>query len=225
MAPSCDARAALAPWRLRSAMSPVFCCSRLYQRLLPVCALLAAHCGSSGSPPQMAGVSGNAGSGDQSSGNAGNVGGTSSSGKGGNGNNSFGGAITPVPGAPDCGLGDNAAFCDSFDDIAADNGRAGELSVHKWSGARQQPQAPTGAGSVIGIIDGKIPSCRNGIPDVVGPDKDTLICDANPTLTSKHLLTACAAQNYGQNSYRIRQPFDFTGRTGTIVFDGEGFNI
>jgi len=179
----------------------------------------------------MAGVSGSAGAGvasggedTSSSGNSGNVGGTSSTGSAGKGNNSFGGAITAVPGTPGCGLGDKAAFCDSFDDIAADNGRAGELSVHKWSGARQQPQAPTGAGSVIGIIDGKIPSCRNGIPDTVSPDKDTLICDANATLTSKHLLTACAAQNYGQNSYRIRQPFDFTGRTGTIVFDGEGFN-
>jgi hypothetical protein len=34
-----------------------------------------------------------------------------------------------------------------------------------------------------------------------------------------------AAQNYGQNSYRIRQPFDFTDRTGTIVFDAEGRNV
>jgi hypothetical protein len=33
------------------------------------------------------------------------------------------------------------------------------------------------------------------------------------------LLVAVAAQNYGQNGYRIRQPFDFAGRTGKIVFD------
>jgi hypothetical protein len=37
------------------------------------------------------------------------------------------------------------------------------------------------------------------------------------------LLTACAAQNYGQNAYRIRQPFDFKGRTGKIVLDAEGY--
>ena len=34
------------------------------------------------------------------------------------------------------------------------------------------------------------------------------------------LLIATAAQNYGQNGYRIRRPFDFADRTGTIVFDG-----
>src|SRR6478735_11590129 len=126
--------------RLRFAMSAVFCCSRLGQRLLPVFALLAAHCGSNSSPPQMAGVSGSAGagvaSGGEDAGNSGNVGGTSSTSSAGKGNNSFGGAITAVPGTPGCGLGDKAAFCDSFDDIAADNGRAGELDVHKWSGAR-----------------------------------------------------------------------------------------
>ena len=32
-------------------------------------------------------------------------------------------------------------------------------------------------------------------------------------------MTAVAMQNYGVNSYMIRQPFDFAGRTGKIVFD------
>ena len=32
-------------------------------------------------------------------------------------------------------------------------------------------------------------------------------------------MTVAAMQNYGLNSYRIRQPFDFAGRTGKIVFD------
>ena len=32
-------------------------------------------------------------------------------------------------------------------------------------------------------------------------------------------MTAVAIQNYGNNSYMIRQPFDFANRTGTIVFD------
>jgi hypothetical protein len=36
---------------------------------------------------------------------------------------------------------------------------------------------------------------------------------------------AVAAQNYGQNSYRIRQPFDFAGRTGKIVFDAEAYMV
>ena len=32
-------------------------------------------------------------------------------------------------------------------------------------------------------------------------------------------MTAVSMQNYGVNSYIIRQPFDFAGRTGKIVFD------
>ncbi len=39
------------------------------------------------------------------------------------------------------------------------------------------------------------------------------------------MLVVTAAQNYGQNSYRIRQPFDFAGRTGKVVFDAQGFII
>src|SRR5262249_7633752 len=35
------------------------------------------------------------------------------------------------------------------------------------------------------------------------------------------LLMAAAEQSYGQLSLRIRQPFDFRDRTGTIVFDVE----
>jgi hypothetical protein len=61
--------------------------------------------------------------------------------------------------------------------------------------------------------------CRDGLPSQVFPDSDTLICDPNSAIASPHLMVAVAAQNYGQNSYRIRQPFDFAGRTGTIVFD------
>lgn len=48
-----------------------------------------------------------------------------------------------------------------------------------------------------------------------------MICDANSNVDSRHLLVAVGAQNYGQNSYRIRQPFDFAGRTGKIVFDAD----
>jgi hypothetical protein len=55
----------------------------------------------------------------------------------------------------------------------------------------------------------------------VFPDDDTLVCDPSSDIASHHLLVAVAAQNYGQNSYRIRQPFDFAGRTGKIVFDAE----
>jgi hypothetical protein len=66
-----------------------------------------------------------------------------------------------------------------------------------------------------------LPSCRPGLPASVFPDQDTLLCDPRTEIRSHHLLTAVASQNYGQNSYRVRQPFDFEGRTGRIVFDAE----
>jgi len=211
-------------------MSFSYCGSRVCQWLLPVLALMGAHCSSASSPSHTPGGSGNAGEGVSAGSPGGNPGGSpgNSGGAGpseaGKGNNSFGGAIVTMPGAPGCGLGDKAAFCDTFDAPATDTGRGGELDVHKWSGARQQPQAPTGGGLAIGIIKGQMPNCRAGIPDLVSPDRDTLICDGTDALKSNHLLTSCAAQNYGQNSYRIRQPFDFSGRTGKIVLDAEGYN-
>jgi hypothetical protein len=102
------------------------------------------------------------------------------------------------------------------------HGRAGELDARSWSAGRLAPQLPTGNGTAIGIGPGAIPNnCRSGLPAQVNPSQDALICTANSNIMSSHLMVAAAAQNYGQNSYRIRQPFDFGGRTGKIVFDAE----
>ena len=38
-------------------------------------------------------------------------------------------------------------------------------------------------------------------------------------------MTAIAIQNYGNNSYMIRQPFDFANRTGKIVFDVDAVSL
>jgi len=71
----------------------------------------------------------------------------------------------------------------------------------------------------LGIGMALIPECRPDLPDRVWPPNDALICQPTFDVGSGHLLAATAAQYYGQNGYRIRQPFDFTGRTGKIVFD------
>src|SRR5262249_49939325 len=64
-----------------------------------------------------------------------------------------------------------------------------------------------------------IPQCRAGITqNSVFPPNDTLICDPSGARSSQ-LMTAVSMQNYGVNSYMVRQPFDFAGRTGKIVFD------
>lgn len=121
-----------------------------------------------------------------------------------------------------CGL-PLAAFCDTFDAPARTQGRAGELDATRWSAARVMPAGPSANGMALPIGVATIPACRAGVPAQVLPPRDTLICDATAGIDSHHLLVATAAQNYGQNSYRIRQPFDFAGRTGRIVFNAEAF--
>jgi hypothetical protein len=122
-----------------------------------------------------------------------------------------------MPGPPGCGL-DAAAFCDPFDAVAV-GGRARELDGSLWSGARAAANGPSSDGNAMPIGGATLPPCRVGLPSVVMPEQDALICDTITTIQSNHLLVATAAQNYGQSSFRIRRPFDFAARTGTIVFD------
>ncbi|HVU02502.1 MAG TPA: hypothetical protein VHE30_12150 [Polyangiaceae bacterium] len=122
----------------------------------------------------------------------------------------------PVMGAPGCGFA-AAAFCETFDGPGAVQGRAGELDRKFWSGSRMHGQLSTTHPMAVGMAE--IPTCRPGIPSAVWPEQDALVCDPTPDVQSSHLLVGVASQNYGQNSYRIRQPFDFSGRTGKVVFD------
>jgi hypothetical protein len=138
-----------------------------------------------------------------------------------NATGSDGSSSAPGPG---CGL-EATAFCDTFDAPSTTRGRAGELDPQKWSGSRLVVQLPTTGGNPFPIMPAAIDNCRSGLLLTAFPDNDTLICDPSATVASPHLLVAVAAQNYGENSYRIRQPFDFAGRTGTIVFDAEAFNL
>ena len=122
----------------------------------------------------------------------------------------------PKIGVPGCGF-QTAAFCDTFDAPSGRQGRAGELDSLFWSAGRNQGQLSTTRAMGIGMA--VIPECRPGMSTHVWPDGDTLICNPTANVASNHLLVATAAQNYGQNGYRIRQPFDFANRTGKIVFD------
>jgi hypothetical protein len=122
----------------------------------------------------------------------------------------------PKIGEPGCGFA-TAAFCDTFGAPSVVRGRAGELDTIFWSAGRMQGQLSTTRAMGIGMA--LIPECRPGMTNHVWPPDDTLICHPTFDLSSGHLLIAAAAQNYGQNGYRIRQPFDFAGRTGKIVFD------
>lgn len=119
-------------------------------------------------------------------------------------------------GGAGCGL-ESAAFCDTFDKPSQNRGRAGELDAKLWSAGRMGGQINADHAMPVGMA--LLPQCRSDVPAKAWPPNDTRICDATPDVKSGHLLVGAAAQNYGQNGYRIRQPFDFKGRTGKIVFD------
>ncbi|MEP6653788.1 MAG: hypothetical protein ABJA82_10535 [Myxococcales bacterium] len=148
-----------------------------------------------------------------------------------------------VIGGPGCGLA-AAAFCDTFDAPSTQQGRGGELDSRYWSASRLDtlglgqfgntnpapsafalPGATLRTVQVLNGTNSSLPDCRAGLPAQVLPDQDTLICDPSDDIHSGYLLTAVAAQNYGENSYRIRQPFDFAGRTGKVVFASDAFTL
>ncbi|HET7543376.1 MAG TPA: hypothetical protein VFK05_26060 [Polyangiaceae bacterium] len=218
--------------------------------LLPFGALLAltlTHCGSShGTSPTniAASASGNnsvsAGGDDASSGGTSSTGGSASAAagsapRGGDGNTIGGASTLPVGGSgqyPDtfdpndsppkigeagCGF-DTAAFCDTFGGASKLGGRSRELDSIFWSAGRMFGAFSTNHAMPLGMA--QIPDCRPDLPGQVWTAQDTLICNPTFDVASGHLLSAVAAQNYGQHGFRIRQPFDFTGRTGKIVFDG-----
>lgn len=126
--------------------------------------------------------------------------------------------VAYTPKAGDCGFA-RPAFCDTFESSAQDGGSAGELDPVRWSVTRAGPSEHASLDEAFAVGPSKLPACRAGQADRVLAPNDTLICDPIKSIGSRHLHTATAAQNYGLSSYRIRQPFDFSGRTGTIKFD------
>jgi hypothetical protein len=194
--------------------------------------------GASSGGTASGGGTANGGSGNGSASNGGTSNGGTSNGGASNGGASNGGAsnggttsgtggkpvTTYPPGPPGCGLA-QAAFCDTFDRSAGAVTRAGELDPKKWSAARFCDMGPEADDQAVTVGPATMPACRGDLHGTVFPNHDAVICDATNEIHNNHLLVLAAAQNYGQNSYRIRQPFDFADRTGTIVFDAQGYNV
>lgn len=125
----------------------------------------------------------------------------------------------PKPGT--CGF-DAPAFCDTFEDgpRGSAGARSGELDAALWSVARGVPFNAASFDDAIQIGPALIGKCRADLSDTtVLPDDDVLVCDPIDTIPTRHALGTAAAQNYGLSTYRIRRPFDFAGRTGTIKLD------
>ncbi|HEY4187518.1 MAG TPA: hypothetical protein VGP07_20745 [Polyangia bacterium] len=126
---------------------------------------------------------------------------------------------TYVPQPGTCGF-DSPAFCDTFETGPSQGGRAGELDPAHWSVVRGSPYNSASFDDAFGIGPALIGTCRADLSNArVLPDSDVLICDPIATIPTRHVLATTAAQNYGLSTYRIRQPFDFTGRMGTIKLD------
>jgi hypothetical protein len=127
-------------------------------------------------------------------------------------------AYVPSPGT--CGFTD-PAFCEDFEGgPAPGGGRSGELDPARWSVARGQPYNSASFDDAIRVGPALIGACRADLSNArVLPDSDVLVCDPTPTVPTRHALATAAEQNYGLATYRIRQPFDFAGRTGTIKLD------
>ncbi|HEX2660906.1 MAG TPA: hypothetical protein VHU40_21640 [Polyangia bacterium] len=127
-------------------------------------------------------------------------------------------AYVPSPGT--CGFA-TPAFCEDFEaGPAATVGRSGELDPARWSVARGEPYNSAWFDDVFRVGPALIGECRADLSNTrVLPDHDVLVCDPTPLVPTRHALAAVAEQNYGLASYRIRQPFDFAGRTGTIKLD------
>jgi hypothetical protein len=138
------------------------------------------------------------------------------------------GMAAEVARADGCGLS-QPAFCETFEAGPAplsDRGRGAELSRTRFSTTRYAPSLSTGDGitfwvweAEFGLEPDEPPPCRADVVGFLPSTHDTLVCNPSAHIGSHYLMTAVGSQNYGSNAYRIRQPFDFAGRTGKIVFD------
>jgi len=129
-------------------------------------------------------------------------------------------AETYTPRAGSCAF-DAPAFCETFETgPSTGGGRSGELDPARWSVVRGEPYSPANFDDAFRVGPALIGACRADLSNTrVLPDSDVLVCDPTETIPTRHVLATAAAQNYGLSTYRIRQPFDFAGRTGTIKLD------
>jgi len=123
------------------------------------------------------------------------------------------------PEAGSCGF-EQPAFCDTFETGPHKLGVAGELDESRWRSMRGMPSLHPNLSEAFLVGPSYIGDCRADLNHtLVLPAQDAVICDPIPGIETRHLLTASGAQNYGLSTYRIRQPFDFEGRTGSVAFD------
>jgi hypothetical protein len=131
---------------------------------------------------------------------------------GGGGGHAGGGSA----GGPACFLA-NAAFCDTFDEPSP-GGRGGDLDDERWSASRVSGMDNLGQGQHNWMLSTQTSACGRTASDV-WPYEDMFFC-AGGSIPSMHFNDSLDdGGGVVLHSYRIRRPFDFSGRTGIIAFD------
>ncbi|SRR6266540_339587 len=153
---------------------------------------------------------GSAGTGDRGGAPGGASGGTAGAGAAGSGGNSGPGLPPPDPA---CGL-PNPAFCDAFTK-ASPGGRAGALDDAQWSVSR------LGFGCAYTFAFPETPVNLCGVWKTVQPGgADSQFC-VNEDNQPRWAEGFDDNTDFNYLSARIRQPFDFEGRTGTIQWQAD----
>lgn len=134
--------------------------------------------------------------------------------------------VPPTAKSGDCGL-EKPAFCETFE-TPAPGGKGGDLDETKWAFNRWGHfttvlfARPTAKSSPAGVVYKTPPPtfCGAAMLGIDAPN-DVRECDGLGIGGMSKQLNEVLNDDggFGLNEMRIRQPFDFTGRSGTVVFD------
>jgi hypothetical protein len=128
--------------------------------------------------------------------------------------------VKPMPPGqkpPGCGL-DHAAFCETFESPSP-GGRAGDLDDNLWSMARIATMGDVGVYQQW--KEGTESACGKTTAGIK-PGQDITFCAGGGSPSMHMNDTENDGGGFTIHSYRPRQMFDFTDRTGTIAFDVGG---
>jgi hypothetical protein len=134
---------------------------------------------------------------------------------GGTGGGSMGGGMGGGTGVADqCQLM-QIAFCDTFQEIVG-GGREGDLDPAKWSFTRASQNNNPAQGLINNYLPFNAEFCMTH--QIMIPDQDSFICGQQFGESNHWMEGMDDGGQYVMNSNRIRQPFDFAGRTGNVVW-------
>ena len=116
-------------------------------------------------------------------------------------------------------LGGTLAFCDTFDTAAGTGNRSGQLNGTYWGVSRWTGDMNFGSSYQFPWVPSTLTGC-NGAQAAQPDGTDIIICNGQLRESSNDNATgAFDAGTVTALTMYVKQPFSFTGRTGTISFD------